>query len=144
MIQGGEKIALTDCDKKQKCVCTVCSILSGILLGLVAALLGICHCVCFKPIFFWTLLGISVVYLAVLMMASALSKHNRPCKCKCRILNTLLAGVLGTVLFSVLLLGVGSCIPYGLSAVLVGVLIAFFSLTVINTACLVKILAMCE
>lgn len=90
------------------------------------------------------MLGISVVYLAVLMMVSALSKHNRPCKCKCRILNTLLAGVLGTVLFSVLLLGVGPCIPYGLSAALVGVLIAFFSLTVINAACLVKILAMCE
>lgn len=75
------------------------------------------------------------------MFDSRLLKQQ--CPCKGQILNTLLSGILGTVLFSILLLGIGHCIPCGLSAVLFGVLIAFFSLTVTSTACLVKYLAMC-
>lgn len=134
-------LALNNC--KCRCVCTVYAILSSILLGIVAALLSICRCIYPKPIFFWVLLGISVLYLAVLMIVSAFKKEERQCPCKSRILNTLLAGILGTVLLCVLLLGIGHGIPYGLEAVLFGVLIAFFSLTVTSTACLVKILAMC-
>ncbi|MGN1194407.1 MAG: hypothetical protein ACI4SB_02895 [Acutalibacteraceae bacterium] len=137
-------MALNDCDCKFRCVCTVYAIISSIILGLVAAVLSVCRVICFKPVFFWFLLVISIVYLAVLIIAAVLKKDERQCKCKCQILNTLLAGILGTVAISILLLGIGHCIPCGLSAVLIGVLIAFFSLTVTSTACLVKLLTMCE
>ena len=60
-------------------------------------------------------------------------------KNKTYILNTLLAGVLG-----VILLAVGIVATSILSAILVGVLLFFFSLTLTSTACLVRSLADCR
>ena len=135
-------MALIDCGGKRRCTCTLYSILSSVILGIVAVILRLCGLVAFQPAFLWVLLVVSLVYLAVLIAAPAYGNHLR--ECKCTILNTLLAGILGTVVFSGLLLGLG-CIKWTvLSAVLGGLLIAFFSLMVTNTACFVKCLAFCE
>ena len=72
---GVKTVSLNDC--KCRCVCTVCGILSSIILGIAAALLNICHCICLKPIFFRFLFAISVVYLAVLIVASALQRGKQ-------------------------------------------------------------------
>ena len=137
-------MALIDCGGKRSCACTLYSILSSVIFGIVAVILRLCGLVAFQPAFLWVLLIVSLVYLAVLIAAPAYGNHLRECKCKCTILNTLLAGILGTVVFSGLLLGLG-CIKWTvLSAVLGGLLIAFFSLTITNTACFVKCLAFCE
>lgn len=137
-------MALIDCNSKRRSACTLCSVLSSVIFGVVAAILRFRGLIAFTPAFFWVLLGASLMILAVLIAVAACGKHCRACKWKGRILNTLLAGILGTVLFSVLLLGIGYIKSTGLSAVLGGVLIAFFSLTVINTACLVKYLSLCK
>lgn len=135
-------MALIDCGGKRSCACTLYSIFSSVIFGIVAVILRLCGLVAFQPAFLWVLLVVSLVYLAVLIAAPAYGNHLR--ECKCTILNTLLAGILGTVVFSGLLLGLG-CIKWTvLSAVLGGLLIAFFSLMVTNTACFVKCLAFCE
>ena len=135
-------MALIDCGGKRSCACTLYSIFSSVIFGIVAVILRLCGLVAFQPAFLWVLLIVSLVYLTVLIAAPAYGNHLR--ECKCTILNTLLAGILGTVVFSGLLLGLG-CIKWTvLSAVLGGLLIAFFSLMVTNTACFVKCLAFCE
>lgn len=133
---------LPDC--KCKSVCTVYAILSAVCFGFAAAVLRLQCLFVFKPVFLWNLLGISAAYLAVLVVAAVLDKKENPCLRKCTVFNTLLAAVLGSVLFSALLLGVGSIAPTVLSAVLGGILVAFFSLTVTSTACLVKFLVLCH
>ncbi len=135
-------MALIDCGGKRRCACTLYSILSSVIFGIVAVILHLCGLVAFQPAFLWVLLVVSLTYLAVLIAALTYGNHLR--ECKCTILNTLLAGILGTILSSALLLGLG-CIKWTvLSAILGGLLIAFFSLTVTNTACFVKCLALCE
>ena len=141
---GGERMALINCDRKCGCVCTSCSILSSIIFGIVAAILRFRGLIDFSPVFLWSVLAVSVVVLVVVIAALAYGNQLRECKWKCAMLNTLLAGVLGTILFSVLLLGIVCIRSIGLYAVLGGLLIAFFSLAVTNTACLIKCLALCQ
>lgn len=62
----------------------------------------------------------------------------------CTILNALLAGLLGTIFFALVLLAVGIVATSILSALLVGLLLLFFSLALTNTACLVRCLTDCE
>lgn len=129
---------------KGRCVCTVNAFASAVLFGFAGAILHFEHFFALQPCFLWALLGLSAVYLAALIVAFTLGKGKISCRYRCVILNTLLAAILGAVLFCVLLLGVGTSISHGLCSVLVGLLIAFFSLTLTSTACLVKCLALCE
>lgn len=129
-------------DFECRCVCTIYSIISSIIFGIVAAILRFKGLIAFSPVFLWALFGVSAAVLVVLIAALAYGNQLRECKCKCTILNTLLAGILGTILFSVLLLGIGCIRSIAISAVLGGLLIAFFSLAVTNTACFVKCLAL--
>jgi len=55
-----------------------------------------------------------------------------------------LAGILGTVLFSLVILAVGIVATSVVSAILVGLLVAFFALIVTATACLIRCLADCD
>lgn len=141
---GGERMALINCDRKCRCVCTICSILSSVIFGIVAAILRFRGLIAFSPVFLWSVLAVSVVVLVVVIAALAYGNQLRECKWKCAMLNTLLAGVLGTVLLSILLLGLGCIRSVGLSAVSGGALTAFFALTVTSTACFVKCLALCQ
>ena len=58
--------------------------------------------------------------------------------CLCSVVNTLLAGILGTVLFAVILLAVDVAATGVIGSILVGLLVFFFSLTLTSTACLVR------
>ncbi len=120
------------------CRCTLWTIIVAVAVGVLAAFLQITDMITVTPAFLWVLLGIAVVYLAVLVVASALSGEENGCGCLCTLLNTLLVGVLGTILFSVVLLGIGTTAGSVLSAVLVGLLLLSFGLTVGGSACYVK------
>ena len=56
---------------------------------------------------------------------------------------TVLAGILGAILFSAILLAVGIVATSIVSAILVGLLVAALSLIFAGSACLVKCLAGC-
>lgn len=123
--------------------CTVIAVAASLILGVIAAFLTITEAITVTPAFLWVLLGISVVYLAVSLVAAALFR-NGCCESLCSIVNALLAGTLGTILISVVLLGVEFAAASVLGAVLTGTLIFFFFLTVTATACLVRCFYNCN
>ncbi len=123
--------------------CTVIAIVVSLIAGVITAFLRITAAITVTPAFLWVLLGIAVVYLAVMLISSALYRHGC-CENLCGIVNTLLSGILGTVLFSVVLLAVEFAATSVIGAVITGALLFFFFLTVTSTACLIRCLFNCD
>ena len=131
-------------DCQCRCSCQLAAIIASAIIGVITAFLQIAGIITVTPAFLWVVFGIAVVYLCVLVVASALSGDRENAGCFCQALNALLIGILGTVLFAVVLLAVGIVATSILSAFLVGVLLFFFALTLTSSACLVRTLADCR
>lgn len=126
-----------------RCSCLLAAVIASVILGVVTAFLQITGMITVTTAFLWVVFGIAVVYLGVLLVAVALTGGEEASECLCATLNALLAGILGTALFAVVLLAVGIVATSILSAVLVGALLFFFSLVLTGTACLVRSLTGC-
>ncbi|MBQ3155102.1 MAG: hypothetical protein IJB88_07700 [Clostridia bacterium] len=136
-------MSMFGCDCSCRCSCTLWAIIASAVIGVVAAFLQMAGLINVTPAFLWVLLGIAVVYLAVLVVATAVNQGAAGCGCKCAVLNALLAGILITALFSVVLLAFGVTAGSVVSAILVGLLLIGLSLTLTSSACLVKCFANC-
>jgi hypothetical protein len=132
---------MSSCNCYCKRNCTLIALVVSAILGVVAAFLQIAGTITATPVFLWAAAGVAVVYLAVLVASAARGEGRR---CLCAALNAVLLGILGTVLFSVVLLAVGIVATSVLSAVLVGLVVASLALTLTASACLVRCLADCE
>ena len=126
-----------------KCSCTAAAIVISAIIGVLAAFFQITGVIVATPVFLWVLLGIAVVYLGVLVISSALACRCDARLCVCMALNALLVGILGTVLFAVILLGVGIVATSVINAILVGLLLFFASLLLTGSVCLVRSLFGC-
>lgn len=126
-----------------KCSCTVAAVIASIVIGVITAFLHVTAVVTATPAFLWAVLGTAVVYLGVTVIAAALSRGTEQSGCLCSAVSTTLIGILGTILFSIILLAVGIVATSILTAILVGVLLFFFTLMVTGTACLVRGLFSC-
>ncbi len=127
-----------------KCSCTLAAVIASIVIGIVTVFLQITGAITAAPAFLWATLGTAAVYLAVLTLSAGVYDSGSKNCCLCPALGTVLAGILGTILLSVILLAVGIVATSILSAILLGVLLFFFSLTVTGTACLVRCLFGCS
>ena len=123
--------------------CVVIAVAVSLIIGVITAFLRITGAITLTPAFLWVLLGIAVVYLAVTLVSAALFR-NGCCNDLCSIVTALLAGILGTVLFSVVLLGIEFAATSVLGAVIAGALLFFFFLAVTSTACLVRCFFNCN
>lgn len=121
--------------------CTLIAVIVSAIIGVVAAFLQIAGTITVTPAYLWAAAGVAVAYLAVLVLSAGrgAGKH-----CLCPALNAVIAGVLGTVLFSLVLLAVGIVATSTLSAVLVGLQVASLALVLTGSACLVRCLSDCE
>lgn len=122
--------------------CTLVAVIAAVIIGVIAAFLQITGVITVTAAFLWVVFGIAIVYLGVLAVTAALIRRTGETGC-CRPVNTLLVGILGTVLFTVILLAVGITATSVVSAILVGLLLFFFTLTVSGTACYVRCLTDC-
>ena len=118
--------------------CSVVALIVSAIIGIVTAFLQIAGVITVAPAFLWVTFGIAVVYLGGLLFASVFSRKNEQSSCTASALKALLGGILGTVLFSSVLLAVGIVATSVLSAVLVGLLLFFFALTLTGSACFIK------
>lgn len=134
-------MSMQNCNCSCRCNCTAVAVVAAIVLGIVAAFLQITGVITITTAFLWVVLGIAVVYLGALVLAA---RDDSRQSCLCDSLNALLVGILGTILFSVILLAVGVVATSVVSAILVGLLVAFFFLIVLATACYVRYLAGCS
>ena len=122
------------------CRCSLLSIAASIIIGVITAFLQITAVITVAPAFLWVVLGIAVVYLAVTLLVAA----KNPCARCCAILSTLLTGILGAALVSLVLLGITFAATSIIGAIITGALLAFLSLILTSTACLIKCLADCD
>ncbi len=126
-----------------KCSCSLFSVVAGLIIGVIAAFLQITGTITVTTTLLWVLSGVAVVYLGILLLASAVQQNCSRCSCLCTGLNTLLAGALGTILFAAILLAVGIVATSVVSAVLVGLLTASFTVLITGTACVIRNLLDC-
>ena len=136
-------MSLFGCNNCCKCSCVIFAIVSSIILGIATAFLQITGTITITTVFLWVALGIAVVYLGILTLSTALTRRDSQYGCLCDSLGAALAGILGSVLFSVVLLALGIVATSILSAVLAGLVVGFLALTITSTACLVKQFANC-
>lgn len=133
---------MNNCNCNCKCPCTATALVVSAILGVIAAFLQISGTIDVVPMFLMGVLGIGVVYLGILLATSAVCPCEQS-RCRCSALNTLLAGLLGSILFSTITLAVGIAGTSVVSAILVGVVVFFTALTFTATACYVRIQADC-
>lgn len=126
-----------------QCSCRLLAVIASVIIGVVTAFLQITGTITATPTFLWVVFGIAVVYLGVLVVATAFSRRTEANSCVCSVLNTLLIGILGSILFALVLLAVGIVATSVVSAILVGITLLFFALTLTSTACMVRSLADC-
>ncbi len=128
-----------------KISCPLLAIVASIIIGIITAFLQISAVITVAPAFLWVVLGIAVVYLAVLLIiAATLDGADVRISCLCPILSILLIGILGAILFSIILLGITFAATSIIGAIFTGALLAFLSLLITSTVCLIKCLARCD
>ncbi|MBQ7794267.1 MAG: hypothetical protein IJ366_07105 [Clostridia bacterium] len=124
--------------------CTGIAIVASIIIGIIAAFLRITGVITIAPVFLWVVFGIAVVYLAITLIAASIVQNSGVRGCICPILAVLLTGILGAVLTSLVLLAISFATTSIIGAIIVGALLAFFSLILTTTACLVKCILRCS
>ncbi len=137
-------MSLFNCRCSCKSSCTVGAVIASVIVGVVTAFLQITGVITVTPVFLWVVFGIAVGYLAVSLAATALARRTENANCLCSSIRALLAGILGSILLAVILLAVGIVATSILSAILVGLLLFFFTLTLTSSACLVICLSNCD
>lgn len=127
-----------------RCTCTFAALIAALVLGVITAFLQITAIIAVGAVLLWAALGLAVVYLGILLLASGLRGRTPDTVCKCSAVNTLLAGILGTVLTAVILLTVDIAAASIPGAILAGALVFFFTLIISGTACYVRVLTDCN
>ena len=118
--------------------CSGLAIIAAAVLGVLAAFLQLGAVIAVSAALIGVFFGIAVGYLAVVTVAAALARRQGCCVS----LGTVLTGALGTIATAVVLLVVDIAAASVLGAILTGVLVFFFALTLAATACYARCL--CE
>ena len=131
---------MSTCDCSCKNICTTASVVISLIVGIITAFLRITAAITVTPAFLWVLLGVAVVYLAVLLLSSSFVKCcdiKTPC-CLSSTLPILLGSILATALLSVVFLGIEFAATSIVGAILAGLLLFSFFLMLSETACLIR------
>ena len=117
--------------------CTGASIIGSILVGVITAFLTFMAVITLTPAFLWVVLGIAIVYLGVNLVVGVISADSAK-RCLCPNSTAWIIGVLGSVLFSLILLAISFAATSVIGAIFSGALLTFFSLLITATACNIR------
>lgn len=123
-----------NCNNRNECL--IIAIASSVVIGIVSAVLTITGIITVTPAFLWVVFGIAVVYLLTAYIISSLRRYDTP-RCSKSIISAFIAGIMGAILISVILLGITFPATSALGAVLVGLLLLSLSLIITTISCLV-------
>ena len=92
--------------------CAAVAVVISVILGVIAAFLQFAGVIAVAATLLGVVFAVAVGYLAVLLVAVALLRRRETERCLCGSVRTVLTGILGTVLFSAILLVVDRhCLP---------------------------------
>ncbi|MBO5020205.1 MAG: hypothetical protein J6D52_06040, partial [Clostridia bacterium] len=97
---------MSNCRCTNNFSCIGLAIAASVIVGIIAALLQITAVIAVTPAFLWVIFGIAVVALGLNYAVFANRENARQRPCFCRAVRFVLAGALGTVLTSVILLAI--------------------------------------
>ena len=135
-------MAIFCCETKRDC--TSIAVIFSVIVAIIAAFLQITTVITITPIFSLVAFGIAIVYLALILIAISLAQRAGGSRCVCSILPTLLISILGVILFAIILLAISFAATSVIGAIILGLLVFFFSLMLTTTACLIRCLANCN
>ena len=127
------------CSCKRDCSGT--AIVVSIIIGIITAFLRYSGIITLTPAFLWVIFGIAVVYLALAFLKSPITRKSH---CICSNLPVFLAGILGTILTSLILLAITFEATSLIGAIIAGAALFFFSLIITTTACIIECEADCN
>ena len=128
---------------KCNCWCVILAISLSVIVGVVTAFLQVTGTITVSYEVLWTVFGIAVGLIGAFLLAASLT-NGEARRCLCSVITTLIIGALGTVLFSLVLLGIGIVATSILTAIFSGLIMLFFWLAITSAACAVRILAGCN
>ena len=115
--------------------CRGIAVIASTIIGIFAAFFRYTAIITITPAFLWVLFGIAVGFLGITLLTSSACCADRT-NC-CQSLKQFLAGILGTILTSVILLGIRFAATSVAGAIITGLLLFFFALIVTTAACLI-------
>ena len=125
-----------------KCNCTAAAVIASGILGILGAFLQITGVITITPVFLWVAAGTAAAFLGLLLLRGGCCGPDGGL-CVCTALKAMLAGILGTILFALILLVVGIVATSVVSAILVGLTLFFLALTISAAACYVAAASGC-
>ena len=134
---------MNNCSCNCRTNCVGIAVIASAIIGIITAFLTFSATITVTPAFLWVLFGVAVVYLGVTLLVAPAIRNTGGRGCICDIVPVLLAGILGTILAAIILLGITFEATSIVGAIITGLLLAFFSLVITSTACLVKCAAGC-
>ena len=134
---------MLNCCCENRLSCTLGSITASIIVGIVAAFLRYFAVIAPTAAFWWVLFGIAVVYPAVILLAgSACGGYEGACVCS--VLPGILTGIAGTIVASLVLLGITFAATSIIGAIITGLALGFFTLLIASILCLIVCKAGCR
>lgn len=127
-------MAFLNCNCRDNC--SLLAVGASLIVGIIAAFLQITGVIALTSAFLWVLFGVAVGFLAIGLATSCCNRCEEACRGSA--LSVLLTGALGTVLLSVILLGVTFAATSIVGALFTGALLFFFALLLTAAACLIR------
>lgn len=132
------------CGCKSRCDCTVFAVIASVIVGVVTAFLNFSLTIAVPQFVLWIFFGVALIALVAALLTAPFVNKKETDGCLCSALSALITGVLGTVLFSLILVLADIATAGLLGSVLTGLLFAFFTLTVTSVACLARSIFNCQ
>ena len=129
---------------ENKIPCFIGSIIASVIVGVASAFLQFAGIITVAPVFYWVALGFSATFLAIYLVISGISCKAYNCRNSCANISLVIAGILGSIVSSLLLLAFAPVATSVLGAILVGLLLLFLSLLITGTSCIIKCSYDCE
>ncbi|MBE6781723.1 MAG: hypothetical protein E7540_03270 [Ruminococcaceae bacterium] len=124
--------------------CTFWAVVASVIVGVVTAFLQITGTITVAPVFSWVFFGIAVLFLVVLTGFVLVGNGDGTCCQPCTALAALLIGALGTVIASLVILAFAFVATSIVGAVVLGIELLFFTLTLTSSACVINCLFGCQ
>jgi len=110
--------------------CTGIALIASIAIGVLAAIFRYIALITVTPAFLWVTFGIAIGLLGISLLT-----RDRDDACECRAQTPFLIGILGTILTSVILLGITFAATSLIGAIITGALLFFFSYMIVSAVC---------
>ena len=124
--------------------CTAIGIIISIIAGVVGAILLATTTPVIPVAIYWGALVTALVFLTVVLIATAISRLAGTGTCLCDTLPTVLAGIIGTIVLSIVVLVLNIATITIPIAILLGVLITFIGILLSGLVCLITCIAGCN